>query len=46
MFGFMSVAKFAPISSEFSLSNYDNLDRYVDRIKNEAFPDWDTLLQK
>ena len=45
MFGFMALAKFAPISEHFSLKDYDNIDRYVDRIKNEVYPDWDEVIK-
>ena len=45
MFGFMSIAKFAPISNEISLKNYNNLSDYVERIKAEFFPDWEDLIK-
>jgi glutathione S-transferase len=44
-FGFMSIAKFAPVQEPLSATNFPNLANYVDRMKDEFFPDWDDLLK-
>ena len=45
MFGSMAIAKFAPISEHFCLKDFENIDRYVDRIKSEVYPDWDEVIK-
>jgi glutathione S-transferase len=46
LFGFVSIAKFSPLTDEDMLKDHPNLSKYVDRIKQRAFPDWEDLIQE
>jgi len=45
-FGFMVVIKYAPFTGENTLAKHPNILEYVERIKDEYYPDWDQLLKK
>ena len=46
VFGFMVLAKYAPITKVDMLAEHQNIVEYVERIKNEFYPDWNQLIQK
>ena len=44
VFGFMVIAKYAPVTKVSLLDNYANVSNYIERMKNEFYPNWNDLL--